>query len=483
MRVWYDHDPKKGTRFVSQTKNPKTGKWNAPKPSTYQDLRVAKFDAQGHLEHDGVSMYSDAAQVSAFLSKYQHASPDTPKLQEAALRIQYSRLRAEGKSHAEAAQATGLGSQLEQERAAGKKAAERAKVRAEKVHTVRQSLEDAIAAKLPRDAKKGRGADRMVWLGAGHYRAMGLSGDEAWGRKKMSSFTDEQIGKLADHFKLKHNLQKGEVLVGGRADGAKPQQFPRRALAEGTRHEMEHTNNRRAAREIAMDHLAERPDYYERLKQLEKGAPMDTSGTDKLRRLAAAFKVEGYATGGVPATLEAAAADGANGDRAALERSGPQGAVPTPARQDESPYAGGRPPAPQGASIGPAELDGLQAFMDRGPAIAALRARTPVADAAAHVARMVKALGPTHPRVMEAAAALRDLMDGRQVQPRGYQATEDSLQKGDPTAAPSYDAQLAARIEALGPGQAARVSEITAREAWRGSVAVPFLGGVNVYQR
>ena len=34
IRFWLEKSPSKGFRFVSQTLNPKTGKWNAPKPST-----------------------------------------------------------------------------------------------------------------------------------------------------------------------------------------------------------------------------------------------------------------------------------------------------------------------------------------------------------------------------------------------------------------------------------------------------------------
>jgi hypothetical protein len=36
--------------------------------------------------------------------------------------------------------------------------------------------------------------------------------------------------------------------------------------------ELEHTKNTKMARDIAMDHLAEMPDYYTRLKKMEKEA-------------------------------------------------------------------------------------------------------------------------------------------------------------------------------------------------------------------
>ena len=43
-------------------------------------------------------------------------------------------------------------------------------------------------------------------------------------------------------------------------------------LALGTSHEMEHTGDPKVARQIALDHLAERPDYYDMLERCESGA-------------------------------------------------------------------------------------------------------------------------------------------------------------------------------------------------------------------
>ena len=62
---------------------------------------------------------------------------------------------------------------------------------------------------------------------------------------------------------------------GGRADGMSPADFDSRQLRIGTAHELEHTNDRAKAREIAMDHLAEDPDYYERLEAMEREAEDD----------------------------------------------------------------------------------------------------------------------------------------------------------------------------------------------------------------
>ena len=43
----------------------------------------------------------------------------------------------------------------------------------------------------------------------------------------------------------------------------------RQQLAKGIRIEKEHTDDPATAKEIALDHLAEYPDYYDRLEQVE----------------------------------------------------------------------------------------------------------------------------------------------------------------------------------------------------------------------
>ena len=59
-------------------------------------------------------------------------------------------------------------------------------------------------------------------------------------------------------------------LKGGKADKMKPGDFDKKQLAVGTKHEREHTTDKGLAREIAMDHLAEDPNYYKKLKKMEK---------------------------------------------------------------------------------------------------------------------------------------------------------------------------------------------------------------------
>lgn len=60
-----------------------------------------------------------------------------------------------------------------------------------------------------------------------------------------------------------------EKIAGGRAAGRRPEEFDPADLARGIEAELEHTGDRALAREIAMDHLAERPDYYDLLEKME----------------------------------------------------------------------------------------------------------------------------------------------------------------------------------------------------------------------
>jgi hypothetical protein len=70
---------------------------------------------------------------------------------------------------------------------------------------------------------------------------------------------------------LSRSGQKDQ-LPGGEADNLPDRDFSADALAEGAKHEHEHTNNDQIAKEIAKDHLSEDPGYYDKQKEIEKGA-------------------------------------------------------------------------------------------------------------------------------------------------------------------------------------------------------------------
>lgn len=66
-----------------------------------------------------------------------------------------------------------------------------------------------------------------------------------------------------------------DTLEGGLADDSQPEDFDEEELKMGIDVEMEHTDDPLVAREIAMDHLKEIPDYYTRLAKMEKEAEAD----------------------------------------------------------------------------------------------------------------------------------------------------------------------------------------------------------------
>lgn len=71
---------------------------------------------------------------------------------------------------------------------------------------------------------------------------------------------------------LKKSAKHKDRIPGGKADKKKPSDFDKKQVEMGIKVEMEHTNDPDTAREIALDHLAEFPDYYTRLKEMENKA-------------------------------------------------------------------------------------------------------------------------------------------------------------------------------------------------------------------
>jgi hypothetical protein len=60
-----------------------------------------------------------------------------------------------------------------------------------------------------------------------------------------------------------------DLLPGGAADNEPDSKFPPEALAEGKKHEREHTNDGQIAKEVAKDHLSEDPAYYKKVRKIE----------------------------------------------------------------------------------------------------------------------------------------------------------------------------------------------------------------------
>lgn len=57
IRYWVE-TTKHGQRLVSQTQDPRNGRWNKPKASTYSNIVLAALDEQNHVVNVGISTYS-----------------------------------------------------------------------------------------------------------------------------------------------------------------------------------------------------------------------------------------------------------------------------------------------------------------------------------------------------------------------------------------------------------------------------------------
>lgn len=85
IRYWLDTSPKRGTRLISQTSNPKKPGlvWNKPKYSTYSMFGGCMFlDENEHVQWAGLNEYSDLKEAISFRDTYREGIPDAirPKL-------------------------------------------------------------------------------------------------------------------------------------------------------------------------------------------------------------------------------------------------------------------------------------------------------------------------------------------------------------------------------------------------------------------
>lgn len=67
-----------------------------------------------------------------------------------------------------------------------------------------------------------------------------------------------------------------DKLSGGKGDNAPDSNFDTEELKKGIKHELEHTDDREVATEIAKDHLTEDPQYYTKLEAMEDEEDDDT---------------------------------------------------------------------------------------------------------------------------------------------------------------------------------------------------------------
>jgi hypothetical protein len=84
---------------------------------------------------------------------------------------------------------------------------------------------------------------------------------------KMKIDTDELESYI---YGLAQGALKGKI-PGGLADNKPKSDFDPKAIAQGVKVELEHTDDKELAAEIARDHLTEDPKYYDKLERMESG--------------------------------------------------------------------------------------------------------------------------------------------------------------------------------------------------------------------
>jgi len=70
MFVWIETQPKKGDRVCRQTINPKNGRLNAPKCSTYANLMFLYLSDIGHVQTAQATIYTKADALKSFVEAF-----------------------------------------------------------------------------------------------------------------------------------------------------------------------------------------------------------------------------------------------------------------------------------------------------------------------------------------------------------------------------------------------------------------------------
>lgn len=67
-RYWIETNARHGDRLVTQTLNPKTGRWNKPKKSTYSAVLWLRLEAETeHVKTSGIGLHSTGDEARAWI--------------------------------------------------------------------------------------------------------------------------------------------------------------------------------------------------------------------------------------------------------------------------------------------------------------------------------------------------------------------------------------------------------------------------------
>jgi hypothetical protein len=93
-----------------------------------------------------------------------------------------------------------------------------------------------------------------------------------WTGKRLVKKSSADYASMSDELNQIMLSKLADAIPGGKADKKTDKDFDAKQMAMGEKVEMEHTNDRAKAREIARDHLEEFGDYYTRLNKMEHEA-------------------------------------------------------------------------------------------------------------------------------------------------------------------------------------------------------------------
>lgn len=83
IRYWIESRGTKngGQRFCSQTIDPKTGKWCAPKRSTYSNVVIMYLDENNHVQTEHLTTYTETETIKSFVEIHRDYLTDFQKSQ------------------------------------------------------------------------------------------------------------------------------------------------------------------------------------------------------------------------------------------------------------------------------------------------------------------------------------------------------------------------------------------------------------------
>lgn len=88
IRYWIETKAKFGQRLMSQTQNPKTGRWNKAKASQYSAVMVLTInDDNGHVGTHSLNYNDSEAQIVAYEAQYAHVLTEAQRATIKALRV------------------------------------------------------------------------------------------------------------------------------------------------------------------------------------------------------------------------------------------------------------------------------------------------------------------------------------------------------------------------------------------------------------